>query len=142
MEATKEDIQRIRKTFCAIHSCVAEFCKKINYNPNTLWLLFALDDGKLKSQKQICEEWHASKTTLNTLVKQCEKQGYIELKPLEGQKREKYLILTPKGKEYTKRGLGAFYKAEQEALNGMQNYKKFIEDMEIFHQKLRTTLNK
>lgn len=142
MEVKKEDIKRIRKAFYGIHSLVQNFCKKINYNPNLLWLLLALDDNKPKSQKQICEEWHTTKTTLNTLVKQCEKEQYVKLVPLEGQKREKYIILTEKGKEYTRKGLDGFYETEKEALASMSDYKTFINDIEIFYKKLETVLNK
>ena len=141
MEVNKEDIKRIRKAFYGIHSLVIDFCKKVNYNPNLLWLLFALDDDKPKSQKQICDEWHTTKTTLNTLVKQCEKLDYVKLVPIEGQKKEKYIVLTQKGKEYARNGLDGFYETEKEALSLMKDYKSFINDIEIFYDKLNKTLN-
>ena len=142
MEAQIEDIKRIRKAFYGIHSLVLDFCKKINYNPNLLWLLLALDDNVPKSQKQICEEWRTTKTTLNTLVKQCEKMNYVELVPIEGQKREKYIILTKKGKEYMRKGLDVLYETEQNALSSMPDHIRFIEDLELFYIKLNNVLNK
>ena len=44
--------------------------RKSGMKVNTISLLFALDDGKAHTQKQICEEWIIPRTTINTVVKE------------------------------------------------------------------------
>ena len=89
MQDIKADIKHLRKCFCSIHAQAACAAKKFGYKFNLMWFLYALDDKELKSQKQICYEWGMSKTTLNTVVKECEKLGYIEFRHIDGEKREK-----------------------------------------------------
>ena len=76
MQIEKDEIKRLRKAFYSIHSQIILASKKNGCKFNLLWFLYALDGEELKSQKQICEEWYMTKTTLNTLVKECEKLGY------------------------------------------------------------------
>lgn len=140
MKITKEDIKRLRKTFYGIHSQIISLSKCLGYKSNLLWFLYALDSDELKSQKQICEEWHMTKTTLNTLVKECEKLGYINFKPINGEKREKYIILTDLGKNYMTNALEKLYSIEENALLKMENHKKFIDDLENFYDNLKSSM--
>ena len=140
MKITKEDIKRLRKTFYGIHSQIVSLSRYMGYKSNLLWFLYALDSDELKSQKQICEEWHMTKTTLNTLVKECEKLGYINFKPINGEKREKYIILTDLGKNYMTNALEKLYSIEENALLKMENHKKFIDDLENFYDNLKSSM--
>ena len=49
-----------------------------------LWLLSALNDGEGHTQKQICWDWGFPKTTVNTLIKELEKGGYLVRKRVRG----------------------------------------------------------
>lgn len=42
--------------------------KKKRLSDAELCILYALDDGQPHSQKEICEEWHVPKTTINTIT--------------------------------------------------------------------------
>ncbi len=99
------------------------FCaRKLGVKENTLALLYALDDGKPHSQKQICEDWLIPKTTINTIVKELVRAGYLTLLPGE-KPREKQLLLTQSGKAYNRALLEKIYSTEQEALK--QTLQKF-----------------
>lgn len=133
----KELIYRLRKTFYGIDSEIAKISKKVGCNFNLLCFLQALDSSELKSQKQICEEWLITKTTLNTMVKQCEKLGYINFKPVDGAKREKYIVLTKKGREFKENILTKIYPVEKEALFSTPEFEKFVENIGIFYLNLK-----
>ncbi len=98
---------------------------------NTLSLLFALDDGQPRTQKQICEEWIIPKTTINTVVKECAAAGYVELTQVG---REKLLRLTPAGQQYAQEVLRPFYQAENAAMAQTltQCPPDFIRDLAIY----------
>ena len=98
---------------------------------NTLSLLFALDDGQPRTQKQICEEWIIPKTTINTVVKECAAAGYVELTQVG---REKLLRLTPAGQQYAQEVLRPFYQAENAAMAQTltQCPPDFIQDLTVY----------
>ena len=133
----KELIYRLRKTFYSIDSEIAKISKNLGCNFHLLCFLQALDTDVLKSQKQICQEWLITKTTLNTLVKQCEKLGYITFKLIDGAKREKYIILTKEGRAFKEKILNKIYPIEKRALLSMKESEKFVEDMEMFYINLK-----
>lgn len=89
---------------------------------NTLALLYALDDGRPHSQKQIYEDWLIPKTTVNTVVKELRDAGYVTLLAEEAS-REKMILLTETGKAYTREILQRVYDAERAALEAtLQDY--------------------
>lgn len=83
---------------------------------HTLDLLYALDDGTPRSQKQICEEWGLPKTTVNTVVKACQEAGYLTLEVMPGQPRERRICLTAAGMAYAREVLEDLYAAENAAM--------------------------
>lgn len=98
--------------------------------PNMLWLLSALNDGKKHSQSQICWDWNYPRTTVNTLVKELEKRGYVVLNPIPGTRRELYVELTADGKAYANQVLSRVYEAEE------QLFQRYFSNhnMEFVHQ--------
>lgn len=112
--------------------------KKIGIKENTLALLYALDDGKSHSQKEISEEWLIPKTTLNTIVKECVKEGYLFL-DTGHPKKEKKICLTEKGREYAQNILGQVYELEENAIESVLKTapSDFIEKLEQFTDNLK-----
>ena len=113
--------------FCARHVGVKE---------NALALLFALDDGQPHSQTQIARDWLIPKTTVNTVVQEMARQGYVTL--TSGQPREKHIVLTPAGRAYADEVMGEIKQAERQALEQtMAEYPpEFIDAMEHFAGRL------
>ncbi len=105
---------------------------------NTIVFLYALDDDKSHTQKSLSEEWMIPRTTLNTIVKRCEKEGYLTLKHVEGTRREMELCLTEKGKAYTAEVLSNLYKVEEIAIT--ETLKEcspdFVSEFELFVKNL------
>ena len=86
-----------------------------NYNIEAENLLRGTSDGKPHSQKQICEEWLISRTTLNTIVKECIEKGYLTLQA-NAHSKEKQILLTESGRQYASKLLGFLYRAEEAAI--------------------------
>ncbi|QQQ86431.1 MarR family transcriptional regulator [Peptacetobacter hiranonis] len=111
--------------------------KKLAYSE--LCVMYALDDGKPHSQREISQEWLVPKTTVNTIVKTWEKEGLLTLTPIPDKRREKYIILTESGREYAKEFMGFIYRAEEKALKRtLDKYSdEFIKGLEFFGESLK-----
>ena len=55
-----------------------------------------LSDKRQHSQKQICDDWHMPKTTLNTIIKECVSSGQVVLLT-QRKSKEKLIALTDSG---------------------------------------------
>lgn len=117
----RDEIREIMITTTILDRIYEAAAKKMGIKENTLELFYALDDGKPHSQTEICREWLVPKTTINTLVQECVRDGYITLLTEAGTK-EKKICLTDKGKEQARKMLDAVYEIERHA------YAKTIEE--------------
>lgn len=104
-----------------------------------LSVMYALDDGKPHSQREISREWLVPKTTVNTIVKRWEKEGLLTQTPIQGKRREMNIMLTDAGTEYAKSFMSFLYKAEDKALKKtLDKYSdEFIEVIEYFGESLK-----
>ena len=114
---------------------------KIGRQSSELWLMYALDDGKPHSQKQICEEWGFPLTTLNTVTKKCEAAGYLTLTLIPGKRREMQICLTESGKIHAKQLLEVVYRAESYAMEEtLKRYStEFVSALDYFGQCLKAS---
>ncbi len=107
---------------------------------STFTLLYALSDGQPHSQKDICTRFLVPKTTLNTTIKDCQREGYLELKRVPGTRREMAIQLTPAGKVYSCRMLADLVQAENRAIEETtaQYGEDFIAALECFARRLES----
>lgn len=138
MYQNRDEIRRVMIAVNVIDGICDVIAKKIGIKENALTLLYALDDGKSHSQKEICEEWFIPKTTLNTIVKECTKEGYIFLNTNSG-KKEKEICLTEKGREFAGMVLRQVYELEQQAMDdALERFSpEFIHGLEQFTANLK-----
>lgn len=110
------------------------FSRSAGIRPNMLWLLSALNDGEKHTQSQICWDWNFPRTTVNTLVKELEKGGFVTLRPVPGTRRELYVELTPEGKAYADHVLRPVYEAEERLFQKYFAGREpgFVEDLHRF----------
>ena len=104
-----------------------------------LSVMYALDDGKPHSQREISQEWLVPKTSVNTIVKRWEKEGLLTQTPIPGKRREMHIMLTDAGRKYAKDFMSFLYKAEDKALKKtLDKYsEEFIEAIEYFGESLK-----
>ena len=98
-----------------------DFAKDSGVKPNLLWILYALNDKKAHSQKEICSTWVLPTSTVNTIIKELEQCGYVELVKIKGEKRELCVRLTPYGQLYADKVLEKTYAMEKMTFEGMQD---------------------
>ena len=72
-----------------------------------------MNDGGQHSQKEICDSWDLPRSTVNTIMKELEVGGYIELSQIKGEKRELNVSLTDKGQKYAEELLAELYEIEK-----------------------------
>lgn len=116
MSEMREDIRRITLAITNITESYNSIGAKLGRQSSELWLLYVLDDGKPRSQKQICDEWGFPRTTLNTITKKCEAAGYLTLTPIPGKRREMEMRLTQKGKARAEQLLNIIHRVEDNAM--------------------------
>lgn len=65
-----------------------DIAKESDVKPNLMWVLYALNDGKPHSQKEISRSWDLPLTTINTIVLELKKEGMVEMVSIPKKKRE------------------------------------------------------
>lgn len=113
MESAKSDVRHLMAVIDRLDEVYYSVHRQSAMKDSLFVLMYALADGIPRSQKQICEEWHIPRSTLNTVVLEQINEGNIET-AATGHK-EKLLSLTPKGREFVQSKLGALFDAERDA---------------------------
>lgn len=133
----EEMIRRLVEATNRIDGSYYFFARSLGVKENALALLYALDDGRAHLQARISEEWLIPKTTVNTIVKEMARAGYVRLEAGEDA-REKALRLTEQGQAYARDVLRTVYEAERQALREtLQAYPpEFVQALDYFSQRL------
>lgn len=139
MEENRDLIRRLAVAFNIADGAYYRLARASGVSWHTLSLLYALDDGQPHSQKQICQEWLIPKTTINTVVKSCEKAGYVTLRAMPGRTRQRQICLTEAGRDYARKTLDGMYRAETAAMAGtLERFSpEFVSALERFAEELR-----
>lgn len=115
----------------------SEYAKKSEIKESEMWILYALNDMKKHSQKEISKTWEIPRSTINTITKDLENRKIIELKKIEGERRELIVKLTDKGKEYTDRVLKDLYEMEKRVFDRISKKSdQILEDLNSLYQEL------
>ena len=132
-----ETMRRLVEAINRIDGSYYFFARSLGVKENALALLYALDDGRAHLQARISEEWLIPKTTVNTIVKEMARAGYVRLEAGEDA-REKALRLTEQGQAYARDVLRTVYEAERQALREtLQAYPpEFVQALDYFSQRL------
>ena len=121
-----------------VDSYYDEFAKQSNVSSALLWVLYALNDGKPHTQIEISNDWELPKTTVNTVIKEIQKDGYVELVPIKGKRREMSIVLTENGKKFADNVLFDLYKKEAEAYKALTaEEQKIVTVLEKLERKLK-----
>lgn len=128
--SNREFFYQFGRLFYRIDSFYAELAKDGNVKPNLMWILYALDDGNPHSQKEISSTWDIPLTTVNTIVVDLYKDDFVSFIQVPHEKREKYIVLTEKGKELSVNSLKEVYRIEEEVFANLKERKRIIEDMQ------------
>lgn len=88
--------------------------------------MYSLNDGNPHTQIEISNDWELPKTTVNTVIKDIQKDGYVELVPIKEKRREMSIILTESGKAFADNVLSNLYKKEAEVFKSLSSEEQEI----------------
>ena len=96
------------------------YAKSCGISDTSMWLLYSLylNDGTY-TQKELYSVWHYPPQTVNSCLKNFEKQGIIKLEAVPGNRKNKLVALTEKGKDESRRIIARLIGAEQRACADM-----------------------
>ena len=138
---SKQFFKQLGMLLYGIDGIYDEYVRKSQIaSPNVLWVLYALNDDEKHSQKDICDGWSIPRTTINTIIKDLEQQQMVEMIPILGKRREKYVKLTEKGKEYADYVLAKLYEKEKRIFEKINNPDKFIKDLEALFNNVKSII--
>ncbi|WP_312445474.1 MarR family winged helix-turn-helix transcriptional regulator [Lacrimispora sp.] len=118
---------------------------KSGISDSELWVWYALLVlGGEYSQQNICDIWSLPKQTVNSVIANLTKKGYVFLETVPGTRNRKIIRLTEAGKEFGENRVLHIYEAEQRAIEKMpeQELKTFIALMGKYITLLREEINK
>lgn len=134
---TRNEILRERQRYYALwkesNVVYEEWAKSHGMSANSLLILEALYDG-IRTQKEISQKWCIPKQTINTILKDLEAQGYLELTAMAQDKRNKQIELTSKGRLFADRIITQVQEKELYVIRqmGLERMKSMNDDLELF----------
>ena len=78
------------------------------------------EDGAGYTQRDLCSAWHYPPQTINSALKSLVNQGYIRLKPVEGNQKNKRSALTETGKELMREVIFPLIQAEKRTFQRLE----------------------
>ena len=108
---------QLMKQFQNMDSAYEEYAKSKGLTYLSLMVLeeiYELGDGC--TQKQISEDTHYSKQSVNLIIKSFLKDGIVELREMEENRKNKEIILTEKGRQFCREVIVPLLQQEQEAM--------------------------
>lgn len=89
------------------------YAAKLNLSDTAFWILYiAWIQGDGCTQKQLCEMWSYSKQTINSALKNLEKQGYIKLLTTTLNRKSKQILFTEDGRRFAQSVISPLLEAE------------------------------
>lgn len=126
-----------------IDSHYTNFAKQENVKANLLWIMYALSDNKSHTQKAICEEWDLPLTTINTIVKDLENQGFVKLIKVDGKRREMNIALTDEGKKFSDKLLKGLFDLEKQVFENItKDADDIISKLTMLEKEIKETFDK
>lgn len=112
-----------------------EWSKEQGLSMNGYLILYSFyDETEAPTQKSISQKWMIPKQTVNTILKDYMKRGFIEAVSMPEDKRKKILKLTKSGKSYADEIIGKLQEKELFVMQelGIENMIKMNDIMEMY----------
>lgn len=97
-----------------------QLAKYSGISDTAFWIIYAIQENKKSyTQRDICKLWSCSKQTINSALKNLEKEELIKLEYITNNK-DKQILLTEKGHKYIEKNIIPLMQAEQEAFGRLK----------------------
>lgn len=118
IKAQLEKINHQEKEIVAIYRRISSV---IGMSESEFWVLYALFTIKGEcTQQEISDFWFFPKQTVNTVITNLKKKGYVQLETIPGTRNKKNILLTEKGKDFGNKTVMLVYSAELKVLEKME----------------------
>jgi DNA-binding MarR family transcriptional regulator len=117
-----EVLKQQEKELTALYRHVAI---KFGISDSEFWVLYALMISEVEyTQQTISRLWSLPKQTVNSVISNLTKKGYVYLETVLGTRNRKIIRLTEAGKEFSEKNLMNTYEAEQRAISKMSEVER------------------
>lgn len=114
------ELQRYYALWKDCSAMYEEWAKEQGLSSNGMLVLYSFYSGEeICTQKTICQKWGIPKQTVNTILKDLEQKGYVEMLSLPEDKRNKQIRLTSAGKAYADTVIGKLQEKEMYVVERM-----------------------
>lgn len=121
------------------------YAKNCNLSETAFWILYCIREREEAfTQREICEYWFYTPQTVNSALKNMTEEGLLILRAEEGNRKNKRIYLTEKGKEIVERIVEPLMDAERRALAaiGEQETEAFLRTMKKHTELFRGEISK
>lgn len=131
-------IIQLQRYYALWKECTAmyeEWSKDQGLSSNGVFALYSFYESNGRcTQKMISEKWNIPKQTVNTILKDFQKKGYINMVSDDSDKRNKLICLTESGMEYTKDIIEKLHSKEIYVIEkmGLENIESLNDNTELF----------
>lgn len=139
-------IEAQMKQFCdelhGINRVYEDYARSVDIPYTTLQILDLITKTEDCTQKIICERTFLPKQTVNNVITAFYRQGYVKLRELPEDRRNKTIHLTESGQEYAKKVIPQIREAEYEAMKKLtsEQRKNLIESIRIYAEMFRKVM--
>ena len=117
-----------------------EWAKEQGLSANGVLVLYSLGEENAScTQKSISQKWCIPKQTVNTILKDFQKKGYVEMILQPEDKRNKLIRLTDSGKLFAGKIIGRLRKRELYVMEkmGLENIRSMNDNLERYNHLFR-----
>lgn len=119
-EHIKEQLELMNQQVKELASVYHGAAVRYGISDNEFWVWYALLVlGGEYSQQDICDMWSFPKQTVNSIISNLSKKGYLFLEAVSGARNRKVIRLSEEGRIYGENIVMAIYQAEQRSLEKM-----------------------
>lgn len=116
-EHIKEQLELLNHQVKELTGIYHQAAVKSGVSDNEFWVWYTLLIlGEEHSQQDICDMWSLPKQTVNSVVANLNKKGYVFLEVVPGTRNRKVIRLTDAGKAYGKDIVTQIYEAENRTI--------------------------
>ncbi len=118
----KQQLETINKQINEIVGVYRYALGRAGVSENEFWVWYALIIiGGEYSQQDICENWSLSKQTVNAIVTNMVKKGYVTLEVMPCSHNKKMIRLTAEGRAYGEKVVLPFFRIEERAFGRLSD---------------------
>lgn len=142
-EVVISQLSDFARTLQKMNVVYEDVAKSVNLSYTSLQVINLITEIEDCTQKAICEATFLPKQTVNSIVTNLEKNGFIKLVTLESNKRLKIISFTEKGDTLVKQTIFRLRKAEKAAMLSLSeaDRKVMLKTFRAYSQKLQEEIN-